>query len=405
MGLVTELDRDEAYETLAVVRRAFRVLALGLLLVAGAIAFSSRRIYGLQKDVDRAQRLGQYTLEQKIGEGGMGAVYRASHALLRRPTAVKLIRSGLATKAMLSRFEREVQLTSQLTHPNTIAIYDYGRTPEGIFYYAMEYLPGLPLDRVILEDGPQPEARVIHLLRQVCASLAEAHRIGLVHRDVKPANVMLCERGGLYDVVKVLDFGLVKELEADEPALTAMGHIVGTPHYLSPEGARGAASLGPPSDVYAVGAVAYALVTGQHVFAGKSAEIIGHHLHTAPVPPGERLGRAIDPFLDGLILDCLAKRPEDRPADAGALIERIEAGWTGPAWTQQDAREWWQTRAPAMLEARRAAEVSASRGPKLAVDVQSRVRSESLPELSLEDAGTKTALRPSPPPSEASDDR
>ena len=213
------------------------MLGGGLLLVAAAIAFSSRRMYGLQKEVERAARLGQYTLEDKIGEGGMGAVYRARHAFLRRPTAVKLIRSGLATPAMLARFEREVQLTSQLTHPNTIAIYDYGRTPEGIFYYAMEYLPGLPLDRVILDDGPQPEARVVHLVSQICASLAEAHRIGLVHRDVKPANVMLCERGGVYDVVKVLDFGLVKELGAeDDAAVTAMGHIVGTPHYMSPEG-------------------------------------------------------------------------------------------------------------------------------------------------------------------------
>ena len=172
----------------------------------------------------------------------------------------------------------------------------------------MEYLPGLPLDRVILDDGPQPEPRVVHLVSQICASLAEAHRVGLVHRDIKPANVMLCERGGLYDVVKVLDFGLVKELDAGEdPGVTAMGHVVGTPHYLSPEGVSGgAASVGPRSDVYAVGAVAYALVTGKQVFGGNSAaEIIGHHLHSAPIPPGERFGHEIDPFLERLILDCL----------------------------------------------------------------------------------------------------
>jgi hypothetical protein len=393
IGLVTEIDRDEAYQTLGVVRRAFRWLAAGLLLVAAAIAFSSRRIYGLEKDVERAQRLGQYTLEDKIGEGGMGAVYRARHAFLRRPTAVKLIRSGLATPAMLARFEREVQLTSQLTHPNTIAIYDYGRTPDGIFYYAMEYLPGLPLDRVILDDGPQPEPRVVHLLAQICASLAEAHRVGLVHRDVKPANVMLCERGGLYDVAKVLDFGLVKELETgDDSGVTAMGGIVGTPQYLSPEAVSGATHVSPRSDVYAVGAVAYALITGQQVFGGKSAaEIIGHHIHSSPIPPGERLGHATDPFLEGLILSCLSKRPEDRPSDAGAVLERLEEGWKGAAWAQRDARRWWETRAPAMLAARRAEEVAASRGPKLAVDVASRMRS-SLPELSLE-GGTKTAIR------------
>jgi len=396
-GLVSEIDRDEAYQPLLLVRRAFRMLALGLLLVAGAIAVSSLRIYGLQKEVERSARLGQYTLEEKIGEGGMGAVYRARHAFLRRPTAIKLIRSGLASKSMLARFEREVQLTSQLTHPNTIAIYDYGRTPEGVFYYAMEYLPGLPLDRVILDDGPQPEARVVHVVKQICGSLAEAHRIGLVHRDVKPANAMLCERGGTYDVVKVLDFGLVKELEAVDSGVTAAGNIVGTPHYLSPEGITGAGNVDARSDVYAVGAVAYALVTGQHVFAGKSGvEVIGHHLHTAPRTPSERLGRPIDPVLERLILDCLAKKPDDRPADAGALLELIEERWTGGAWTQRQARAWWETRAPAMLAARRAAEESVSRGPKLAVDVASRMGSSgSVPELSLdEDEGTKTRIRP-----------
>jgi serine/threonine protein kinase len=407
IGLVTELGRDEAYETLAVVRRAFRVLGAALLLVAAAIAVASRRIYGLQKEVEKSHRLGQYTLEDKIGEGGMGAVYRARHAFLRRPTAIKLIRAGLANKAMLARFEREVQLTSQLTHPNTIAIYDYGRTPDGIFYYAMEYLPGLPLDRVISDDGAQPEARVVHLVRQICASLAEAHRVGLVHRDVKPANVMICERGGVYDVVKVLDFGLVKETgAADDSGVTAVGHIVGTPQYLAPEGvALGATGMGPRADVYAVGAVAYALLTGQRVFSGKSgAEIIGHHLHSAPVPPSERLGRPVEPSLERLILACLSKRPEERPEDAGDVLRRLDDEWRGSAWTQRDAREWWETRAPAMLEARRAEERSASRDANLKVDVGSRVRSTSIPELSLE-SGTRTALRPTTGTATSEEDR
>jgi serine/threonine protein kinase len=398
IGVVTEIDQTEAYETLALVRRSFRGLAAALVVVAALIALASRRIYGLQKEVRKAERLGQYTLEEKVGEGGMGAVYRARHAFLRRPTAVKLILEQSASKDMLARFEREVQLTSQLTHPNTIAIFDYGRTPEGIFYYAMEYLPGLPLDYVINGDGPQTEARVVHILKQICASLAEAHAVGLVHRDVKPANVMLCERGGAFDVVKVLDFGLVKELDApDDAGLTGVGHVVGTPMYMAPEVVVAPSAVGPRSDVYAVGAIAYGLVTGQHVFEGKSGtEIVAHHLHTRPIPPSDRLGRAVSPFLERLILASLAKRPEDRPADAGALLVLLEEEWTGPAWTQREAREWWQTRAPAMLAARKAAEASVSRGPRLAVDVSSRMRSGgSLPELSL-DEELKTAVRPTP---------
>ncbi|HEY6546957.1 MAG TPA: serine/threonine-protein kinase, partial [Vicinamibacteria bacterium] len=396
-GVVTEIDRDEAYAPLAMVRRGFALLAGGLLLLAGISAISSRRIYSLLREVARAERLGQYTLEDKIGEGGMGAVYRARHAFLRRPTAIKLIRSDRVGQEALARFEREVQLTGQLTHPNTIAIYDYGRTPEGIFYYAMEYLPGLPLDQVISADGAQPERRVVHLVKQICSSLAEAHRMGLVHRDIKPANTMLCERGGNYDVIKVLDFGLVKELRSEsEAGVTGMGLVVGTPLYMAPESAAGAEHTGPASDVYAVGAIAYALLTGHQVFTGNSGvEIIGHHLHTAPVPPSERLGHAVDPFLERLILSCLAKRVSARPADAGVLLQELEDGWTGPAWTQREAREWWETKAPPLLTQRRAAEESVSRGPKLAVNVSSRVDSSSLSELSLADF-TQTRVRSDP---------
>ena len=383
IGLVSEIERGEAYGTLRVVRRAFAILAGALLLGALALAVSSRQIYGLQKDVARAQRLGQYTLEDKIGEGGMGAVYRARHSFLRRPTAIKLIRSQVASADTLARFEREVQLTSALTHPNTIAVYDYGRTEDGIFYYAMEYLPGIPLDRLIKDDGPQPAARVVHLLKQICASLAEAHKVGLVHRDVKPANMMLCERGGLYDVVKVLDFGLVKEVSTDDAGLTAAHHIVGTPLYMAPESINGSSTVDARSDVYAVGGVAYALITGQPVFTGKSGvDIIGHHLHSIPLPPSQKLGVAVDPFLERLILSCLSKRPEDRAADAGTLLAQIEEGWTGGAWTQAEARVWWETKGAPMRDARRDAEAAASRGPKLEVDIDSRVASARSQEIS-----------------------
>jgi serine/threonine protein kinase len=202
--------------------------------------------------------------------------------------------------------------------------------------------------------------------------------------------------------VKVLDFGLVKELESDDDAaVTAIGHFVGTPLYMAPESVL-SASVGPRADVYALGGVAYALLTGRTVFAGNSgAEIVGHHIHTQPVPPSERLGRRVDPFLERLVLDCLAKKPEDRPADAGTVLQQLEQGWKGPVWTQREAREWWETKAPAMLAARRAAEESVSRAPKLEVDVSSRMRTgtvsgESLPELSLVE-GTRTIARPSVP--------
>jgi hypothetical protein len=383
IGLASEIEKREAYSTLRVVRRAFAILAGALLLGALALALSSRQIYGLQKDVARAHRLGQYTLEDKIGEGGMGAVYRARHTFLRRPTAIKLIRSQVASADALARFEREVQLTSALTNPNTIAVYDYGRTEDGIFYYAMEYLPGIPLDRLIKDDGPQPEARVVHLVKQMCASLAEAHKVGLVHRDVKPANMMLCERGGLYDVVKVLDFGLVKEIATDDAGLTAAHHIVGTPLYMAPEAINGSSTVDARSDVYAVGGVAYALITGHPVFSGKSGvDIIGHHLHSIPLPPSEKLGLAVDPFLERLILRCLSKSPEDRPADAGALLAQIEEGWTGGIWTQAQARTWWEATGAPMLEARRDTEAAASRGPNLEVDFDSRVASARAQEIS-----------------------
>jgi hypothetical protein len=383
IGLVSEIGKGEAYESLRVVRRAFAILAAGLLLGALALAISSRRIYGLQKEVTRAQRLGQYTLEDKIGEGGMGAVYRARHTFLRRPTAIKLIRSQVATADTLARFEREVQLTSALTHPNTIAVYDYGRTEDGVFYYAMEYLPGIPLDRLIRDDGPQPATRVVHLVKQICASLAEAHKVGLVHRDVKPANAMLCERGGLYDVVKVLDFGLVKETASSDASLTGAHHIVGTPHYMAPEAIDASSPVGARSDVYAVGGVAYALITGHTVFTGNSGvDIIGHHLHSVPMRPSERLGVPVDPFLEGIVLRCLAKNPEERPADAGMLLREIEKGWAGGPWTQDEARAWWEEKGAAMLNARRDTEKTGSRGPNLEVDFDSRVASARSQEIS-----------------------
>ena len=184
-----------------------------------------------------ARRLGPYTLVEKIGEGGMGAVYRASHALLRRPTAIKILPPQRAGEMDLARFEREVQMTSQLTSPHTVSVYDYGRTPDGLFYYAMEFLDGIDLEELVRRDGPMPPGRVVHVLRQVCEALGEAHRAGLIHRDVKPANILLCERGGRFDVAKVVDFGLVKSVSGSDPGVTLENTVPGTPHYMAPESA------------------------------------------------------------------------------------------------------------------------------------------------------------------------
>ncbi|HSI06678.1 MAG: serine/threonine-protein kinase [Myxococcota bacterium] len=288
-------------------------------------AVLSSVIHGLRREIAKARKLGQYTLGEKIGEGGMGVVYHASHAMLRRPTAVKLLQDDRVKPEALKRFEREVQLTAQLTHPNTITIYDYGRTPDGVFYYAMELLGGATLQHIVETQGAQPEARVAHILRMVAGALAEAHARGLIHRDIKPANIMLGERGGASDVATVLDFGLVRELEGgSSPELTTVGAIVGTPMYLAPEVIK-ANQTSAVSDLYALGAVGYFMLTGNTVFDGDTVvEICGHHLHSPVTPPSQRLGTPIHPGLEALLLACLAKDPEARPESAAAFAEALE---------------------------------------------------------------------------------
>jgi serine/threonine-protein kinase len=314
--------------------------------VSTAIAtVGSRVIFGLRVEAARVRRLGQYTLEEKIGAGGMGVVYRASHAMLRRPTAIKLLPPERAGEANLVRFEREVQMTAQLSHPNTVAIYDYGRTPDGVFYYAMEYLDGINLEDLVRLHGPVPPARVIGILEQVCGALAEAHAVGLVHRDIKPANIILTERGGEPDVAKVVDFGLVKPFAQNSLDATMAGASVltGTPLYMSPEAMTAPATADPRSDLYAVGAVGYYLLTTHPVFEGGSvAEIIGHHLHTAPVPPSQRGSWPVPADLEALILKCLRKRPEERPRSARDLRDDLRRCGQRHAWTADDASQWWR---------------------------------------------------------------
>jgi len=307
----------------------------------------ARVIYGLRRSVREAMQLGQYTLEGKIGEGGMGAVFRARHALLRRPTAIKLLPPAKAGDKAIARFEREVQHTATLSHPNTVAIFDFGRTADGVFYYAMEYLDGVSLNDLVAIDGPQPPERVIHIMAQVAGALGEAHDAGLIHRDVKPANILLCERGGIVDVAKVLDFGLVKDVDAPKKSdLTEANVVAGTPLFLAPEALTNPTGIDARADIYALGAVGYFLVTGEPVFDGNTlVEICGHHLHTEPTLPSERLGSKLPADLEEALLRCLAKNPEDRFAHVSDLREALLDCSCADVWTQKRARIWWREHA------------------------------------------------------------
>jgi serine/threonine protein kinase len=288
-----------------------------------------------------APRLGQYELLEMLGEGGMGTVYRAHHMLLRRPTAVKVIRSEIASRgSMRERFEREVQAASELTHPNNIVVYDYGHTPEGELYYAMEFVDGIDLHRLVERFGPLPSNRVAHTLQLASEALAEAHSRGIVHRDVKPANIMLSRCGGLYDFPKVLDFGLALTRKRDQPELTLDGAVLGTPHFMAPEQGLGADDLGPAADVYALGCVAYFLLTGRNLFEAPTVrELVGKHMTARPIPVADLAEQHIDPELARAVMLCLDKLPAARPtaADLAKLVSDLAA-----TWTNDDAKAWWE---------------------------------------------------------------
>ena len=321
-GVGTKIDAREAYRTQRLVRTMFVILFLLLVLASLIILLYSRRQMMWRRRLTeaelKARQLGQYQLVEKIGEGGMGIVYKAHHALLRRETAIKLLTPDKADAVSIQRFEREVRLTCRLTHPNTIQVYDYGHTPEGIFYYAMEYLDGLNLGELVVRYGPQPEGRVVNLLIQVCESLAEAHALGLIHRDIKPGNIFVTDRGGVPDMVKVLDFGLVRTVVSmDDAALNTDDSeaFVGTPNYMSPEAVETSANTDARSDLYAVGAVGYYLLTGQGPFDGETtAEICRKRLEEKPVPPSTRIGRPICPASRSPDLALPGARPGGPPA-------------------------------------------------------------------------------------------
>jgi serine/threonine-protein kinase len=325
----------------------------------------SRVTYGLRRQVAEANELGQYVLEEKIGGGGMGEVWRARHRLLIRPAAIKLIRPQVFgdPELLLRRFEREARATAALRSPHTVQLYDFGATEDGRLYYVMELLDGLDLDTLVEQYGPLPAERVVHLLRQVCSSLQDAHANGLVHRDIKPANVVVSRAGTTFDFAKVLDFGLVK-LDAppnageDAAKLSTEGSTSGTPAFMAPEVVLGAADTDHRVDLYALGCVAYWLLTGRLIFEANSVvEMMFHHAHTPPPRPSARSGLAIPARLEDVVMDCLEKDPARRPASAEAVSTRLGASALEPAWTVERAEGWWAMHRPLPADARRVAEV------------------------------------------------
>jgi len=347
LGVATKMDAEEAFRPLLILRRTFLGL-MGLLIVAAIAIFIFTLILAkmrreAQKAAIESQKLGQYTLDKKLGSGGMGVVYKGHHAVLRRSTAIKLLNVDKVNDSSIERFEREVQITSQLNHPNTVAIYDYGRTDEGIFYYAMEYIEGIDLQLLVDKYGPQSEARTIHILRQICGSLYEAHSLGLVHRDIKPANVMLARRGGEPDVAKVLDFGLVKALDSRSGVQqTSANSLTGTPLYMSPEAIQTPDAVDPRSDLYAVGAIGYFLLTGKTLFDTENiVELCQAQVSRSPVPPSERIGREISSELEGAIMSCLEKIPARRPQTARDLSQLLSRSPAASKWSIEEADHWW----------------------------------------------------------------
>ncbi|HWB40402.1 MAG TPA: serine/threonine-protein kinase, partial [Gemmatimonadales bacterium] len=332
-------------------------LVFPYLLVVGMAYVGARVVYHLGTEVKRARELGSYRLEEKLGEGGMGEVWRARHRMLARPAAIKLIRpsfggnarAGVSQEA-IRRFEREAQVIARLRSPHTVELFDFGVAADGAFYYVMELLDGLDADTLLRRFGPTPPERAIYLLRQLCHSLSEAQSCGLVHRDIKPANIFLCRYGEEFDFVKVLDFGIVgavRDAADTSPVHTQEDAIHGTPAFMAPEQAMGT-DVDGRADIYAAGCVAYWLLTGQLVFTAESAVgFLLQHAQAPPTPPSARTDLPIPRALEDLVLQCLAKDPADRPQTARELSLRLSGLEGAGAWTQDRAREWWAAHQPA----------------------------------------------------------
>jgi hypothetical protein len=347
-AMATEIELEEALFPLRYLNITFGVLFAILTVFVAATLVQSFKVRRLRRRVRGLRRLGQYTLLEPIAQGGMGTVYLAEHAMLKRPTAVKTLSEEKLSPESLVRFEREVQLASQLTHPNTIEIYDYGRTPEDVFYYAMEYVEGLNLADLVARYGEMPPARVAHILRQVCSSLGEAHRKGLIHRDIKPSNIMLCERGGDFDVVKVLDFGLVKNVARPQHTeITKKTQIGGTPLYMAPERLTDQNAVDARSDIYSLAAVTYHLLAAQPIHQYTSdVDLLYKVVNAEPEPLATVAKQSILDELAQLVMKCLSKEPEARPQSVFEVLERLESVPGLAEWTQADAVGWWQKNVP-----------------------------------------------------------
>jgi serine/threonine-protein kinase len=319
------------------------IKTIQLAIAAVIIVHGAHRIELLSEEVRQARKIGQYQLNQRLGAGGMGEVYLAEHVLLRRPCAIKLIRPEWAGDPRhLHRFEREVQVTATLTHPNTVEIYDYGHTEDGTFYYVMEYLPGLTLDRIVAQYGPLPFARVIHFLRQLCGALREAHAIGLIHRDIKPSNVMACQRGLVYDVVKLLDFGLVATPEPGSDGRQPRKRIVvGTPAYMSPEQASGK-EMDSRSDIYSLGCLAYFLLTARPPMADRRTDPTTDAPLDQWTPALRNLHPRLPAQFEAILLRCLARNPDERFLNVKELESCLSACPWAELWTADEAARWWQ---------------------------------------------------------------
>ena len=340
--------------------RFFFTLVFPYLIVAGCAFFASSVIYRMGTELRRAQEMGSYRLEERLGRGGMGEVWRAQHSMLARPAAVKLIRRdafGGDSRSMadaMERFEREAQATAALQSEHTVKLYDFGISDDGTLFYVMELLDGIDLDTLVARFGPLDPARVVHILTQVCLSLEEAHSRGLIHRDIKPANIYICRHALAYDFVKVLDFGLVKRQIAfdgqDQTSITQRGMMAGTPAFMAPEIATGRYDVDGRADIYSLGCTAYWLLTGRPVFVeDTSMATIAAHVKESPTPPSRRAETSVPGPLETLIMTCLAKDPVDRPRTAMEVGSRLAHIELSRPWTQANAARWWEIHQPTMI--------------------------------------------------------